>query len=120
MEDNVVHGHTPWDTLAVKISQSNFDYTRGITLKRVRSGGVHRDFTPGQHSSEETSQWWHADGDTEFYLTDPGFEPQTFRTDNVLATAYYMHFICTRNSATEGLVLYLVASSYHKKANKVL
>ena len=36
---------------------SNLHYTRGITPKRVTSGGVHlRGLTPGQHSSEETSQ----------------------------------------------------------------
>ena len=33
--------------------------------KRVTNGGAHlRDLTPGQHSSEETSQWWLAIGDT--------------------------------------------------------
>ena len=34
--------------------KTNLHYTRGITLKRVTSGGIHlRDLTCGQHSSEE-------------------------------------------------------------------
>ena len=43
--------------LPVKKSKSNLHYTRGITPKRVTSGGAHlRGLAPGQHSSEETSQ----------------------------------------------------------------
>ena len=43
----------------------NVNNTRGITPKRVTSGGAHlRSLTLGQHSSEETSQWWRAFGDT--------------------------------------------------------
>ena len=35
----------------------NLHYTRGITSKGVTSGGVRfRGLTPGQHSSEDTSQ----------------------------------------------------------------
>ena len=42
----------------------NLHYTRGITPKRVTSGGVHlRSLAPGQYSSEETSQRWRAAGD---------------------------------------------------------
>ena len=37
--------------------KSNLPYARGISPNRVTSGGVHRDLAPGQHSSEETSQW---------------------------------------------------------------
>ena len=60
--------------------KSNLHYTRGITPKRVTSGGAHlRSLAPGQHSSEETSQRWQAD------LTDPGFETQTSSTDSVCA-----------------------------------
>ena len=34
-------------------------------LKRVTSGGAHlRGLAPGQHSSEETSLWWRAAGNT--------------------------------------------------------
>ena len=40
-----------------------------------------------QHSYEKTTQQWRAVGDTTSDLTDPGFEPQTSRTDkNILAT----------------------------------
>ena len=45
--------------------KSNPYYTRGITPKRATSGGAHlRDLAPGRHSSEESSQWWRAVGDT--------------------------------------------------------
>ena len=45
--------------------KSNLHYTRGITPKRVTSGGTHlRGLAPGRHSSEETSQRWRAVGDT--------------------------------------------------------
>ena len=46
-------------------NESNLHYTRGITPKRVTSGGAHlRGLAPGLHSSEETSQRWRAVGDT--------------------------------------------------------
>ena len=49
---------------------SNLYDTRSITLKRVTSGGAHLcGLTPGQHSSEETSQRWRTVGDT---VTDFG------------------------------------------------
>ena len=39
--------------------KSYFHYTRGITPKRVTSGGAHlRGLAPGLHSSEGTSQRW--------------------------------------------------------------
>ena len=45
--------------------KSNLHYTRGITPKRVTSGGAHlRGLAPGLHSSEETSQRWRTVGDT--------------------------------------------------------
>ena len=67
--------------------KSNLHYTRGITPKHVTSGGVHfRGLAPGQHSSEKTSQWWQAIGDTVFDLTGPGIEPQTNRTDSACLT----------------------------------
>ena len=57
-------------------STEEIKYTRFITPKRVTSGGIHlRDLTPGQHSSEETSQRWRAVGDTVSDLTGPGSEP---------------------------------------------
>ena len=41
--------------------KSNLRYTRGITPKRVTSGGAHlRGAAPGLHSSEQTSQRWRA------------------------------------------------------------
>ena len=49
----------------MKKSKLNLHYTRGIMPKRVTSGGAHlRGLAPGLHSSEETSQWWRAVGDT--------------------------------------------------------
>ena len=40
-------------------SKLNLYHTRGITPKRVTSGGVRlRGLAPGQHSSEDTSQRW--------------------------------------------------------------
>ena len=54
-----------------------------MTLKRVTSGGVHlRDLAPGLRSSEETSQWWRAVGETASDLTIPGMKPKTSRVDN--------------------------------------
>ena len=63
--------------------KSNLHYTRGITPKRVTSGGAHfRCLASGQHSSEVTSQRWRAVGDPVYDLTDSGFEPQTSRMDS--------------------------------------
>ena len=48
-----------------------------ITPKRVTSGGIDlRDLSPGQHSSEQTSQRRRAVGDTVSDLTDSGIEPK--------------------------------------------
>ena len=73
--------------MVVKI-ESNIHYARGITMKWVTRGGIHiRSLATGQHSSKETSQWWGTVGDTVCDSTDPGLEPQTFRTySNVLTT----------------------------------
>ena len=63
-----------------KYKNQNIHYTRVNTPKRVTSDGAHlRDFTPGLHSSEETSQRWRAD------LTSPGIESPTSHTDSVCA-----------------------------------
>ena len=60
--------------------QSNLHYTRGITSKRVTSGGVHlRGSAPGQHCFEEALQWWRAVGDTASVLTGPVIESQASR-----------------------------------------
>ena len=50
----------------IKIEKkSNIHYTRGITPKRVTSGGLDlRGLTREQHSSEEMSQRWRAVGET--------------------------------------------------------
>ena len=65
-----------------KKKKSNLHYTRGITPKRVTSGGAHlRGLAPDQHSSEETSQRWRAVGDSKSDLTGPGIEPKTARID---------------------------------------
>ena len=74
-----------WTTIA--IYKSNLHYTRGITLKRVASGGAYlRSLASGQHNSEETSQRWRTVGDTVSDLTEPGFESQTSRTDCIAVT----------------------------------
>ena len=58
-------------------SKSNLYYTRGISPKRVTSGGAHlRGLAHGQRSSEETSQRWRVVGDTVTDLTDLGVVPQ--------------------------------------------
>ena len=65
-------------------SKSNLHYIRGITPKRVTSGGVylHGSAPAGQHSSEKTLHRYRAVGDTVSELSDPGIEPQTPRTDS--------------------------------------
>ena len=51
--------------------------------KRVTSGWVHlRNLAPGQHSSEEMSQWRQTVGNTTSNWTSPVIKPQTSRTDN--------------------------------------
>ena len=41
------------------VMKSNLYYTRGITSKRVTSGGaLLSGLAPGQHSSKETTQRW--------------------------------------------------------------
>ena len=55
-------------------------------LSVTGSGAYLRSLAPGQHSSEETSQWWRVVGDTVSDLIDSGFKPQTSCTEsNVLA-----------------------------------
>ena len=49
----------------IKTFKTHLHYrpTRGITPKRVTSGGIHlRDLAPGQHSSEESPLRWRTDG----------------------------------------------------------
>ena len=47
------------------LKKNNLYCIRGITPKRVTSGGAHlRGLAPGQHSSEETSLRWRAVDDT--------------------------------------------------------
>ena len=56
--------HLPIVLMVMIKIKSNLHYTRRITPKRVMSCGAHlRGLAPGQHSSEETSQWWRVDGD---------------------------------------------------------
>ena len=69
-------------------SKSNLHYTRGITPKRVTSGGARlRALAPEQHSFRRNvtamaSRWRHCAD-----LTGPGIEPKTSRTDSArLAT----------------------------------
>ena len=67
--------------------KSNLHYTRGITPKRVTSGGAHlRGLAPGlqlrRNVTAVASRWRHCAD-----LTGPGIEPQTSRTESVrLAT----------------------------------
>ena len=66
------------------ISHQIFTYTRGVSPKRVTSGGGPiRGLAPGLHSPEETSQRWRTVGDKCADWTGPGIEPQTSRTDSV-------------------------------------
>ena len=70
-----------------KLPMKNRHHTRGITLKRVASGGVYlRGLAPGLQSSEETSQRRRVVGNTAYDLTGPGFEPQTSLTDSKVLT----------------------------------
>ena len=63
--------------------KTNLLYTRGITPKRVTSGGTHlRGLAPGQHSSKKRTQRWRVVGDAVSDLTNPGIESQTSRTDS--------------------------------------
>ena len=74
--------------LATIKPKSNLHYTRGITPKRVTSSGAHLcGLTPGQHSSKETWQRWRAVCDIVSDLTDPGIEPQIYRTDSDVLTS---------------------------------
>ena len=70
--------------------KSNLRYTRGITPKRVKSGGDHLRLASGQHSSEETSQRWRVVGDTVYDLTGPGLEPRTFAPIEMSITTHEM------------------------------
>ena len=55
----------------------NHHYARGITRKRVTSGGVHlRGLAPGQRNSEKMSQRQRAVGGPVSYLIGPGIEPR--------------------------------------------
>ena len=57
-------------------------FSRGITPKRVTSGGAHlRDLAPGPHSSEETSQRWRV-VDTVIDLIGLGIKPRIYHTDS--------------------------------------
>ena len=72
--------------------KSYLHYTRGITLKRITSGGIHlRGLALGQHSSEETLQRCPAVGDTASDLTGPGIEPHTSRADSDALTRSSRH-----------------------------
>ena len=70
-----------FDFYELLYQKSNLHYTRGITPKRVMSGGYHlRNLAPRQHSLEEMSQRWRTD------LNDPGIEPQTSSTESDVLT----------------------------------
>ena len=66
-----------------KWKKSTLYYSRGITPKRVTSGGIHLlGLSPGLHSSEETSQRWRVVRDTVSDLTALGIEPKTSGADS--------------------------------------
>ena len=100
------------------VPKSNLPYTRGITPKRVTSGGAHlRCLAPGQHSPEEISQRWRAVVDT------VPIEPQTYRTDGVGLTTELTgrcghvrpeekELDCFTRKASKGKFLLLVAWAY--------
>ena len=69
--------------------KSNLHYPLVITPKRITSDGANlRGSSPGQHSSEETSQRWQAVGNTEPDLTDPVIELEPSRNDSVAFNHY--------------------------------
>ena len=80
---------------------------------RATSGGTHlHGLTPGQHSCEETSQWWRAFRDTASDLTAPVLELQLFRIDsNILPTEltgrsnYVNHASTNREGSSEQFLL---------------
>ena len=83
---------TAMSVTAIKFCKSNVHYIRGITLKRVTSGGIHlSSFAPEQHSSEETSQRRQPVGDTVSDLIGPEIEPQTSRTDSGVFNNFANH-----------------------------
>ena len=61
----------------IKNEKPRLLHTRSISSKSATGGEAHiRGLTPGQHSSEETSQRWRAVGNnTVSALTGPGNEP---------------------------------------------
>ena len=60
--------------------KSNLHYSRGITPKRVRSGGMLlRGLAPGQHRFEGISQWCRVVGDTVSDLTGLRIKPRISR-----------------------------------------
>ena len=66
-----------------QIKKPSFHYTRGITPKRVTSGGIHlRGWATQLRRNVATvaSRWRHR-----VDLSDQGFEPQTSRTDSECA-----------------------------------
>ena len=66
-----------------------------MTPPRVMSGGAHlRSLAPGQLSYEETLQQWQAISDAVSDLSEPGIEPQTYRTNSArLTTVLITRFI---------------------------
>ena len=66
-------------------------YTRGITSKRVTSGGAQiGGLALGQHNSEETTQRWRAVGKTVSDFTGPGIKPHILLIDSYIFN-HYMH-----------------------------
>ena len=74
-----------------KVKKINAHYTGSIAPKRVTSGGVHlHGIAPEQHSSEATSEWLRAVGDTVSDLTGQVIERKISRT----AQAHFAVSIC--------------------------
>ena len=64
----------PYHSILISLIK-NLQYTRGITPKRVTSGGFRLSgLAPGQHNSDKTSQWWRAASDTVSDLAGVGIE----------------------------------------------
>ena len=70
----------------IKIKSSLF--SRYYTNRAASGGALLRGLAPGQQYSEETSQRWRAVGGTVSYLTDPGIEPQAYRTNSDVTYHY--------------------------------
>ena len=75
--------------LQIESPKLNLHYTRGITPKRVTSGGAHfAGLAPGQHSYHKTSQRLGGVSDTVSDVTGLGIESKSFRANSNVFSDY--------------------------------